>query len=84
MNNLHFSGRIESKVERRQLSKLIKMFQFSCSEMKIRIKTLPRVQNVHQYDFFDPHITLREEVTTTVRMLRRDGYRVRVDLTIQL
>lgn len=84
MNTLHFTGTIWTKFERKQLSRLIKIYQFSCSRMKIKLTTFPGVVEVHKYDFYDPNCTLREEVTHTIRMLVNDGYEVRVDVKIEL
>lgn len=83
MNILHYSGTIESKFERRQLSRLLKLYQFSCSEMKVGLSTLPGVKNIHKYDYYDPNSTLREDVTNTIRMLTYHGYKVKVDVKIQ-
>ncbi len=84
MNTLKFTGTVKSKFERRQLSKLIKLYQFSCSDMRVRLSTIPKVCNIHDYDCYDPDHTLRRDITNVIRMLTRDGYKVQVEVSINL
>lgn len=84
MNVINFIGSTESKTKRRTLSKLLKMYQFNCTHMKIGIYTLPEVTNVHKYVTFDPDQTVRMEVMDAIKVLREDGYKVIVDVCINL
>lgn len=84
MNTLNFVGFVESKNERRTFSKLLKLYQFNCSEIKIGLETIPKAANIHKYHIISPYSTLREDVVETIKLLRLDGYKVKVDVRIKL
>lgn len=81
-NFQHFTGRVESKFERKQLSKILKKYQFSSSEINVKLVTVPAMDDAHKYDYYDPNSTLREDVVKTIGRMRADGYIVEVDLKI--
>lgn len=83
INMLSFSGVVESKYERRQLSKLLRTYQFSCSKMEVKLTTIPHVEDIHKYDYYDPYDTLRSDVIKSIGLLRHEGYKVRAEVKIQ-
>ncbi len=82
-NLLHFNGIIDSIFERRQLSKILKIYQFCSSEISVKLTTIPEVYDVHKYDFHELNNTLREDVMKAIGLLREDGYKVRVEVKIK-
>lgn len=84
MNMLQFNGIVESKFQRRQLSKLLKIYQFSSSEIKVRITTIPKIDQMHKFNYYEPNYTLRQDVVESIRRLRSDGYTVKVEAKIRL
>lgn len=84
MNTLKFTKIIDSKFKKRQLSRLLKYYQFSCSEIQVKLKISPPVLDIHKYHIHESDCTLREDVITTVGWFTKAGYEVKVEVIINL
>lgn len=82
VSTLLFRGIVVTKFDRRHLSRLLKMYQFTCSDLTVKIWTMPELDNIDKYNLHDSNSTLREEVMNVVRMLSSDNYEVRVEMKI--
>lgn len=65
---------IRSKRDRKRLSNFLKRVQFSTAEIKIVLTCFPKMIDYSKYNSYDVDETLREEVTSLVRLLTRDKY----------
>lgn len=83
VHTLHFTGIIDSKFERRLLSKILKKCEFSSSEITVKLTTIPKLLDVHKYDHHEPNYTLRADVMQTIGLMREDGYKVRAEVIIK-
>lgn len=84
MNNLTFVRHIYSKRQRKRFSKLLKTYQFNCSSIQIKLKTIPNATNIHKYHLFDSNSTLREDTMRTISALMRDGYEVWAEVKVNI
>ena len=85
MEWLTFHMHVYSKRQRRQLSILLRRYQFRAARILVNISPIPEMtgEMLHHYHEYDPESTLREDILRSVDLLRKDGYSMSVVVKVQ-